>query len=231
MKGIHMKSFTRTLKYFTKLAEGYFLCLIVICLFLTAFMFLSADMEQELTDILYDVPGYFLSYSALLIIVINITLSYHVIPMVLSFNCTRKNIFIGLNWMFLLLAIQLLLVTAVYCMLLPNEVTGGIMKLLPFITGVMLSSIGISEFFGGISLRFGKLGLWIMMIFCMLIGACCGFLYDTPGKLSVVAIFLNLSSAASFSQLIYIVLAAGIFIYLAGAAGNYLLMRKSAVHV
>lgn len=233
-----MKPICRTLKYFTIMAQQYFFIYLGICALYFGFIALSADGTAGILGHLYVIPYELVMFAMIISLVLPITLQVQLSPLVLGMNSTRKNLFFGMQWTFFLLAAQLFLVATVFCIFVKSDVSTGFLQLLPALIGVLLCGLGFGSFLAGISSRFGKTGLWIMLFLCGLVGGICGFTFAALGDEDIFPKLLNLPSAtiAFFSNSFgihinvnHIALFVGILVYIIGSGIYYLLNRKLAV--
>ncbi len=233
-----MKSIFRTLKYFTIMAEQYFFIYLGICALYFGFIALSADGTEGILAQLYAIPYELVMFAMIISLILPITLQVQLSPLVLGMNSTRKNLFLGMQWTFFLLAAQLFLVATVFCIFVKSDVSTGFLGLLPALIGVMLCALGFGSFLAGISSRFGRTGLWIMLFLCGLVGGICGFTFAALGDEEIFPKLLALpaSTIAYFSNsfgirisINHIALLVGILVYLTGSGIYYLLNRKMAV--
>ena len=234
-----MKPIFRTLKYFTIMAQQYFFIYLGICALYFGFIALSADGTAGILEQLYVIPYELVMFAMIISLVLPITLQVQLSPLVLGMNSTRKYLFLGMQWTFFLLAAQLFLVATVFSILVKSDVSTGFLQLLPALIGVLFCGLGFGSFLAGISSRFGKTGLWIMLFLCGLVGGICGFTFAALGDEDIFPKLLNLPSAtiAFFSNnfgirisINHLVLLVGILVYLIGSGCYYLFNRKMAVH-
>lgn len=234
-----MKPIFRTFKYFTIMAEQYFFIYLGICALYFGFIALGADGTEGILAQLYVIPYELMMFAMIISLVLPITLQVQLSPLVLGMNSTRKYLFLGMQWTFFLLAAQLFLVATVFCILVKSDVSTGFLQLLPALIGVLFCGLGFGSFLAGISSRFGKTGLWIMLFLCGLVGGICGFTFAALGDEDIFPKLLNLPTAtiAYFSNnfgirisINHLVLLVGILVYLIGSGCYYLFNRKMAVH-
>ncbi len=234
----YMKPIFRTLKYFTIMAEQYFLIILGICALYFGFFALGADGNEGIMAQLYVLPYQFILFALIMILVLPISLQVQFCPLILGMNSTRKNLFFGLQWTFFLLAAQMLLVSTVFCIFVKSDVSTGFLGLLPALTGVLLCGLGLGSFLSGISGRFGKTGLWVMLFMCGFVGGISGFVFAALGDEEVLPKLVGLPAATIdyFARVLgirisinHIVLFVGILVYLLGSGTCYLLNRKTAV--
>lgn len=234
-----MKPIFRTFKYFTIMAEQYFFIYLGICALYFGFIALGADGTEGILAQLYVIPYELVMFAMIISLVLPITLQVQLSPLILGMNSTRKNLFFGMQWSFFLLAAQFFLVASVFCIFVKSDVSTGFLQLLPALLGIMLCGLGLGSFLSGISGRFGKTGLWIMLFLCGLVGGICGFTFAALGDEDIFPKLLNLPTAtiAYFSNnfgirisINHLVLLVGILVYLIGSGCCYLFNRKMAVH-
>jgi len=234
-----MKPIFRTFKYFTIMAEQYFFIYLGICALYFGFIALSADGTAGILAQLYVIPYQLVMFAIIISLILPITLQIQLSPLILGMNSTRKNLFFGMQWSFFLLAAQFFLVASVFCIFVKSDVSTGFLQLLPALLGIMLCGLGLGSFLSGISGRFGKTGLWIMLFLCGLVGGICGFTFAALGDEDIFPKLLNLPTAtiAYFSNnfgirisINHLVLLVGILVYLIGSGCYYLFNRKMAVH-
>lgn len=235
-----MKPICRTLKYFTIMAQQYFFIYLGICALYFGFIALSADGTAGILEQLYVIPYELVMFSMIISLILPITtLHVQLSSLVLGMNSTRKNLFFGMQWTFFLLAAQLFLVATVFCIFVKSDVSTGFLQLLPALIGVLLCGLGFGSFLAGISSRFGRTGLWIMLFLCGFVGGTCGFFFATLGNEEIFPKLLALPTAtiAYFSNsfgicisINHIALLVGILVYFIGSGICYLLIRKMAVH-
>lgn len=234
-----MKPIFRTFKYFTIMAEQYFFIYLGICTLYFGFIALGADGTEGILAQLYVIPYQLVMFAMIISLILPITLQIQLSPLILGMNSTRKNLFFGMQWSFFLLAGQFFLVASVFCIFVKSDVSTGFLQLLPALLGIMLCGLGLGSFLSGISSRFGKTGLWIMLFLCGLVGGICGFTFAALGDEDIFPKLLNLPTAtiAYFSNnfgirisINHLVLLVGILVYLIGSGCCYLFNRKMAVH-
>lgn len=234
-----MKPIFRTFKYFTIMAEQYFFIYLGICALYFGFIALGADGTEGILAQLYVIPYQLVMFAMIISLILPITLQIQLSPLILGMNSTRKNLFFGMQWSFFLLAGQFFLVASVFCIFVKSDVSTGFLQLLPALLGIMLCGLGLGSFLSGISSRFGKTGLWIMLFLCGLVGGICGFTFAALGDEDIFPKLLNLPTAtiAYFSNnfgirisINHLVLLVGILVYLIGSGCCYLFNRKMAVH-
>lgn len=215
-------------RYLLSTTEIYFLILIGLSIFASAFPLLGADSKDEMLMVLYSAPYYLWIYCLVLVMLWSVGLYVQFFPMLLSFNCTRKRLFISMQSIFLLLGVQTLALGTVFSLFIKNDITASFLALLPLLSGILLTATGLGQLIGGIAARYGKPGLILMLGLCMigggLIGGIVGFSGDS------IHFLLVEHQAFLIEHLNLLTLIIGLLIYLLCAYFDLRLLKKAAVH-
>lgn len=211
-----MKGFSRSLKYFTVLALQLagvltlLLALLVVLRFVSIKTSVSGDSALSL---------FILFLCAIFGPAYGIGLYIWVPSHVISFSCTRRNLFWGCLWLYTLLIMVICAANGMLFLILTGRVDSLFLGFLPYSIGLLAGSGGIGTLFGGFIAYFRKAGLILATILLLVLSAAAGFF----------------SSVLSYYDFVYeegnayIVLLAGIILFIVGAAVNYVFLRRASV--
>lgn len=217
-----MKSYSRSLRYFSMMAAQY----IGIYFAAALVLFLLHRLRPE------NIGGESFLIILLLILsffIVVFSMGHYLIipPIVLSCSGTRRHIFWGTQWMLLLIVSAILILAGIYCMLFTDLSGMEFLKLLPAFIGLFTAAIGLGGLLSGLILCFGRAAAVVMSICSGIFGGIVGF--------CSVALFSNSGFLSSVVEPIgdgvpYLLLS-GLLILIAGSAViHYVILHKSAVN-
>lgn len=218
-----MKGVGRTLWFFKKQAEEYLVVLIVICAGMMAIMYAGSESGAGVENLIHSLPYYMGVYSMLMMVVLGVTNFTYTVPITLSFNCTRRSLCIGTQYLYLMLGGQIILLILGYAFLFAGDGKEPLLRIMPAMIGLMFGCIGVGELLGGIVVRFGKIGMILMVIICGLCGGVIGAVVGYTGG------NLNLKDFAGKLGGINMILLIGALVYVVCFGLNYLSLRKVSV--
>lgn len=159
-------------------------------------------------------PHYLLLIGAVVVLIMGINNFQVYFPIVLSMNATRKSIAWGIVGCMAGTVLGIVFISAIIWGLVPGDVSSSGWKLMPLFTGVLFIIAAFSLLFGVAAIRWGKVGVIVVMIMCALAGAGIGMAVALSDK--GILEFLDSIADGDFKLLaaagIVLYLAAGIFV-------------------
>jgi len=200
---------SRTLKYGGLYAEKVFLMVfLIVGIYAVIFYFQGGAGVGDNKSLM--IPIYFGMISLMMLLIIQILNNSRYVPLSISFGSLRKETFIGVQWINLILIIQSVLVFGVSITLISNDFSGMKSFVLLVYTILLIIFSGIGQLIGAASVRFGKLGAFLIGLFVFIIITSGVVALALEGNLneeiSVNDLSLNIKLIAAFvAVLIYIV--------------------------
>jgi len=125
----------------------------------------------ETVCILY--PFYLMMVGVFYLMIGEVSYFRSYLPMLISMNATRRRAVLGIIFHQGILLL-LLLVLSAFIWMVPGGTGAETAELLPVIAGGMLLTGALGIVIGAVSVRWGKIGSLITVIFCMVTGGLCG---------------------------------------------------------
>ena len=200
---------SRTLKYGGLYAEKVFLMVFLIVGIYAVIFYVQGGAGVGDNKSLM-IPIYFGMISLMMLLIIQILNNSRYVPLSISFGSLRKETFIGVQWINLILIIQSVLVFGVSITLISNDFSAMKSFVLLVYTILLIIFSGIGQLIGAASVRFGKLGAFLIGLFVFIIITSGVVALALEGNLneeiSVNDLSLNIKLIAAFvAVLIYIV--------------------------
>ncbi len=160
-----MKGMKRSLLYWGRLMEKYF---ITIC-FLAVVMCLMMGLMQGEFSI--DITAAYISLIGILAVMVQAANNAnYFLPQAISFGSTRKESLVGMQVFTHIVVLQFMLITMLIVKYLPNYTSFETKELLLLYSFFFLTSCGAGNGVCAVILRFGKsAGMWIYVIYIVLI--------------------------------------------------------------
>lgn len=214
-----MKGLSRSLRYFTLLAGEYIALSLAIA---TAGFLLYLLRSNGANPEAFPIMILFVLYLFLIIF----SMGHYMImtSLVIPFNCTRKSLFWGTQYMMLLIAGTICILLGTYFGLVTDVGLHGFFRLLPAIAGMFAASIGLGALLGGIILKFGRAAVIVMTVFSGILGGIFGFCCSAFSDAGINTVFITF-----FSENARWILLTGLAVLLSGGSINYIVLGKSAV--
>lgn len=211
-----MKGFSRSIKYFTVLA----LRLAGVLVLLLAMLFvLRLLLNRPFSGATSTWPFFILFLCAILVVACSLGLYIWMPSHIISFSCTRRNLFWGCMWLYTLMTIVICAALELFVLFLSDWEGGLFLRYVPYSIGLLTASAGIGTLLGGILIYFGKGALVLMTVLSAVLSAAAGFCFS----------FFSFSDFNFGTGNAYIVLLAGVLIFIGGAAVNYVFLRRASV--
>lgn len=178
----------------------------------------SSDITLEET--LSFLPFYLVTFGAIMLLAMTVSVYKAMLPLALSFGSTRREAFVGLQ-VFRLLPTAAVALLLVLLFLVPGtEMVLGLSAVVLLTAGLFLFVGAIGSGLGMIYVRFGKLGTILMVVTLLVLGLALG-----------IGAVLGLSSvkfdvAVSLRWLPWLVLATGAAVYLLMLIPEFRTVRK-----
>jgi len=206
---------SRTLKYGGIYAEKVFLMVFLIVGIYEVIFYAQRGADVGDNKSLM-IPIYFGMISLMMLLVIQIVNNSRYVPLSISFGSLRKETFIGIQWINLILIIQSVIVFGVSITLISSDFNGMKSFVLLVYTILLIIFSGIGQLIGAASVRFGKLGAFLIGLFV--------FIIITSGvvALALEGNFNTEISVNDFSLYIKLIAAfVAVIIYIVGSYVNY----------
>lgn len=211
-----MKGFSRSLKYFTVLA----LQLAGVLTLLLALLFvLRFFLARSFSDAASTWPLFILFLCAILVVACSLGLYIWMPSHVISFSCTRRNLFWGCMWLYMLMIMVICAAIGLFVLFLSDREGGLFFPYVPYSIGLLTASAGIGSLLGGLLIYFGKGAFVFMTVLSAVLSAAAGFCFS----------FFSFSDFNFGAGNAYIILLAGVLIFIGGAAVNYVFLRRASV--
>lgn len=146
-----------------------------------------------------------------------------------SMNVTRKTTVISILANITLAILSILAIMVLIWKLVPNDISEGGLQLMPLFAGVMFAAAGLCVLLGTIITRWGKIGMIVFAIVCMVIGGTVGVCFALADYTKIEKLIGMLMNISEFN--FWIVTAAGIVFYLLCGAFAGMATRKMEVRV
>lgn len=137
----------------------------------------ASDVKGMITTELSVFPYYLFVSGMFVLMVVTVNYFQQYFSVLLSMNCTRRSIAGGIALTNLAVILTICGFSALICRLLPGDVTESTVPLLPLLTGVLLIECAVIMAIGITILRWGKLGIIILVILGLVTGGFCGMLF------------------------------------------------------
>lgn len=129
----------------------------------------------ELLGPLSCLPLYILFCAAIFAVLMSMTAYLSYLPLYLSLGSTRKEAWLGLHLMQLVLAVGCTAIAALLCLILPGDPPRDLIPLLPAALLAILAFAKLGSAAGCISLLFPKAGRVVSFVFCLVFSGAAGF--------------------------------------------------------
>jgi len=159
---------SRTLKYGGLYAEKVFLMIFLIVVIYAVIFYIQGGVGDVDTKSLM-IPIYFGMISLMMLLIIQILNNSRYVPLSISFGSLRKETFIGIQWINLILIIQSVIIFGVSITLISSDFNGMKLFVLLVYTILLIIFSGIGQLIGAASVRFGKLGAFLIGLFVFII--------------------------------------------------------------
>ena len=208
---------TRTLKYGGLYAEKVFSMVFLIVVIYGIIYYFQGGLESSNSNTKSSmIPIYFGTISLMMLLITQITNNSRYVPLSISFGSLRKETFIGIQWINFILIIQSVIVFGFSITLISSDFDEMKLFVLSVYTILLIIFSGIGQLIGAASVRFGKLGAFLIGLFVFIIitsGVVALALEgDLNTEISVNNFSLNIKLIAAFVAVI---------IYIVGSYVNY----------
>ena len=129
----------------------------------------------ELLGPLSCLPMYILFCAAIFAVLMSMTTYLSYLPLYLSLGSTRKETWLGLHMMQLVLAAGCTAIAALLCLILPGDPPRDLISLLPAALLAILAFAKLGSAAGCIALLFPKVGRALSVVLCMVFSGAAGF--------------------------------------------------------
>jgi len=213
----------RTLKYGVIYAEKVFSMIIIIAGIYALIYYLQGGFGDIISDSLM-IPFYMGEMCLIMLFIIQIMNKSRYIPLSISFGSLRKETFIGIQWINLILIVQSVILVGV-C-LIPNQSISGEMKSMGIlIFALLLVALGgIGQLIAAVSIKFGKLGGFLIagLIFVLITSAI--VVLALVGEINTN---ITIDSFPSNIKILAIIVA--VIVYICGSYINYRVLKNYEV--
>jgi len=214
---------SRTLKYTGLIAENAFgMIFMAVAIYVIIYYFQGGVGYG--THKSFMIPFYFGMISLIMLAVIQIVNNSRYIPISISFGSLRKETFIGVQWINLILIVQCVAVLGFSLTLIPGEFNE--MKSLFFVVYIILLFLfgGLGQLIGAASIKFGKLGGLLIAALILIV------IISGTVALALGEDFNAEISLTHFSLMIKILASSiAVIVYLCGSYINYRVLKNYEV--
>ena len=129
----------------------------------------------ELLGPLSSLPMYILFCAAIFAVLMSMTTYLSYLPLYLSLGSTRKEAWLGLHLVQLVLAVGCTAIAALLCLILPGDPARDLIPLLPAALLAILAFAKLGSAAGCIALLFPKVGRVLSFVLCLVFSGAAGF--------------------------------------------------------
>ena len=214
---------SRTLKYGGLYAEKTFAMIIFIVVIYAAISYYQGGFGDGNHKSLM-IPFYFGMISVITVSIIQILNVSRFIPITISFGSLRKETFVGIQCMNLILVVQCVAVIGIYLLFDSTNFNG--MKTFIILVYIILLIIfsGLGQLIGAASIKFGKLGAFLiaLFIFLMIIGGTVALAFGGASNIDITINDFSLAMKA-------IAALVAVIVYIAGSYISYRILQNYEV--
>jgi len=213
---------SRTLKYAGLCAESvFFMLFLMVAIYSALYYYQGGFGDGNHKTIM--IPFYFGFMSIMGLAVIQILNISKFIPVSISFGSLRKETFLGTQWINLILIVQCVAVFAVSLTLISSDFNK--MRSLAIFVYILLLIFfsGLGQLIGAASIKFGKLGAFLIGIFVFIV------VISGAVALGFAGDFIDISINQISLVIKFIAVLVALIIYCAGAYINYRMLQNYEV--
>lgn len=172
----------RSLLYWAKCALKMFGITLTAVIIISALNFLLiSDSNRGMSYMISMVQIYCLFIGSIVVLGSQVSYSLYNLPIIISFGALRKQSFIEIQFMNIILLIENYVLFVVASIICNGRIESINMPMYIIVLTVMIFLMGIGEHIVAITMRFQKIGTIIMVIFFMIIGGIGGFFFSMTG--------------------------------------------------
>lgn len=169
---------SRALRYFVRQAELYVLGIFGGSFVFMVYQWLIMADDTSISDMIGMLPNILLYLSLIVILTIGVSVTQTYYPMLISFGCRRRNVFLGNLFLHLMLMVQSLILYKIFAEIFGDgESTFG----MPMLIAIYLITSGISQLIGIVKMKWGKIATVLLVIVFMGAGMGAGFILAFSG--------------------------------------------------
>lgn len=164
---------SRALRYFVRQAELYVLGIFGGSFVFMVYQWLIMADDTSISDMIGMLPNILLYLSLIVVLTIGVSVTQTYYPMLISFGCLRRNVFLGNLFLHLMLMVQSLILYKIFAEVFGDEKsTFG----MPVLLAIYLITSGISQLIGIVKMKWGKIATVLLVIVFMAGGMGAGFI-------------------------------------------------------
>lgn len=191
-------------------------------------LLMAFNLSEELSDLfsMFEMMPVMLTImTAMIIMVTSMMSASYTYSFVLSFGSTRKAAFWGMQWMVLLLIIQVAAIDAIIMKILEAKSGVGFGILFYYILG-LFAITGIGQILEVVMRKLGKIGMVLLVAIYCVFGMLIGFsMVSTTKSVSLLEYIMELNLPKTA------LLIGTLVLYIAGALVSYLNLKKFEVKI